>query len=96
MEIDAKRELEKRAHINRWFVISRNMAKSRGEVWCITFEEFFDIWNTDDRWLYRGRRSNDYNLSRIDMAGEWHTQNVEVITRKEMLQREARYKKEKN
>lgn len=92
--MNAKLELHKKAHINRWYVVSKNMARSRGEQWLLTFEEFFEIWSLDDRWLHRGRHRDSLCLSRIDMTGDWDTDNVEILTRVEMLRREARMKKE--
>jgi|DEB0MinimDraft_6_1074348.scaffolds.fasta_scaffold01163_13 hypothetical protein len=88
MKLKDKLEKQKEMHIRRWFVVAKNLAQTRGQGWYITFEEFFDLWSEDDRWLDRGRGSKDLCLSRRDMTMDWYPQNVEIITRRKMLQRE--------
>ena len=95
MNETVKLELERKKHINRWFLVARAQAKTRGEEWLLTFEEYFSMWVKDDRWLLRGRNKDSLCMSRIDMLGPWDTHNVEICTRSEMLRREARMKKEK-
>ena len=95
MKMKDKLEKQKEMHIRRWFVVAKNMAHSRGQGWYISFEEFFELWSEQDNWLHRGRRSRDLCLSRIDMTTDWWPQNVEIITRRQMIQKENRYRWDK-
>ena len=60
---------------------ARAQALFRGEPWCLTFEEFEQIWQ--DCWHQRGRASEDLCMTRTDPEGAWATNNVELITRAE-------------
>lgn len=87
---------QKEMHLRRWFVVNKNMAQTRGQAWLITLDEFAQLWCEDDRWLKRGRGSSDLCLARRDMTGDWTINNVEIITRKTMLQRESKIRWDKN
>ena len=86
-------EKQKKMFIRRWYLVQKNQAKNRGETWELDWEPFFELWSKDDRWLNRGRRSDDLCLSRIDMDLGWHPSNVQIITRSQMLKNESIYKK---
>lgn len=78
-------EIQKRMHINRWYVLWKNQCKLRGEEYDLTFEEFFDIWSKEDRWLTRGRQKDELCMSRIDYEKPWTYANIKIVTRLEML-----------
>lgn len=65
-------------------------AKFRKEPHHITWEEWQSLW-TQDLWLQRGRRADDLCLSRIDHLGEWSIDNVQIVTRREHLQRQGEF-----
>ena len=89
-------EEAKKIILQRAFYTSRCQARLRGHEWYISQEEFFELWSTNDRWASRGRHSDDLTMSRIDMAGDWSMDNVQICTRREMLKAEAQYRRQKN
>lgn len=82
--------LLKRAYQN-----GRVQARMRNLEWTIRQDDFIDVWSEDDKWQHRGTKSGDLTFCRIDMSSGWHINNVDIITRHEMLQREAEYKRQK-
>ena len=64
---------------------ARAQANYRGEIWDLSFDQWYDIWG--DKWHNRGRASTDYCMVLIDPDHGWVVGNVEVITRREHLQR---------
>ena len=81
--------------LKRAFHNSRTQARLRGHDWTIRQDDFIDMWGDDDKWQHRGTASGDLTFCRIDMSIGWHVDNVDIITRHEMLQREAEYKRQK-
>lgn len=79
--------------------LAKAQANFREEGWTITFDEYYNIWK--DYWHQRGRKGDDYCLTRITASLPWTLSNVEIITRREFLQRQglirkgATYKKRK-
>jgi hypothetical protein len=69
----------------RAFAQQRNQAQWRGETWTMSFEEWFDTWGNDIE--RRGRGSGDLAMTRKDASQPWCVDNVDIITRKEHLQR---------
>lgn len=69
-----------------------NQARWRGEGWSIPFDQWLEIWG--DLWKDRGRRLEAWCMTRRDWDLEWSSDNVEVVTRREFLERarEARPK----
>jgi hypothetical protein len=57
--------------------------------WTFTFEEFAAKWG--DLWPLRGRGSLDFSMCKIDFEKAWSTDNTDIITRREQLQRAHRY-----
>jgi hypothetical protein len=51
--------------------------------WAMTFEEFTAAWG--DLWELRGRRSEDFAMTRIDFEADWTADNIVVVTRAEQL-----------
>lgn len=64
---------------------ARAQANYRGEIWDLTFDQWYDIWG--DKWDQRGRGADQYCMVLIDPDHGWTVNNVEVITRREHLQR---------
>lgn len=80
--------------IRRAFDTSRVQARYRNQDWLLTWEEFYELWNTEDRWTERGVYRESLVMSRVDLSGPWELSNVEIITRLDMLRKEAKFKKE--
>ena len=53
--------------------------------WRLSFSEFVTAWG--DLWELRGRKSEDFTLTREDPEKAWSADNVVVISRREQLQR---------
>jgi hypothetical protein len=77
---------ETHAQYRAW-VQQRNQAQWRGETWCITFDEFQDIWL--GRWHLRGRGSAALAMSRTDWTGPWSRTGVELQTRQQLGRQQA-------
>jgi hypothetical protein len=69
------------------FLKSKAQANFRKEIWTLTFDQFETVWG--NLWQHRGRASLDYCMVLIDSNFGWVMGNVEVITRREHLQRMA-------
>lgn len=63
------------------FLKRKAQAKFRDEVWDLTFDQFYDLWK--DYWHMRGKKSDEYCMTRIDNKGAWDINNAKIITRKE-------------
>jgi hypothetical protein len=62
------------------FYRMKAQAKHRGEEFLLSFEEFSTLW--DGLWEQRGRKPDDYCMTRTDNTLPWHTSNVKIITRR--------------
>lgn len=69
------------------YLRQKAQCKYRGEAFELTFEDFCTLWDTEEKWLGRGRDRADLVLTRIDIKGPWSMSNVEIITRGEQLTR---------
>lgn len=67
----------------------RQMARRRQEPWLLTWPQWRDMWLPV--WDQRGVTKDALCLVRSDIVGEWHRDNVEIITRREHGQRIRRY-----
>lgn len=67
----------------------RAQAKFRGEEYLLTIEDWETLWPLD-KWVQRGRHSEALCLTKRDTVQGWHVDNVEVVTRITMLQRERK------
>jgi hypothetical protein len=54
----------------------RRNAKRRGIPFLLTFEEWWDWWQTDGRWLNRGSKSSNFQMARIGDAGPYALGNI--------------------
>lgn len=57
----------------------RSQALYRREPYELSFEDFEQAWGV--LWHQKGRRRNDYCLTRRDPELSWHKDNIQVITR---------------
>ena len=60
-------------------------ARYRKEDWELTFSEFCQFWNTEQRFHRRGRSINSLVLVRIDDFDPWNRNNCVIITRAQQL-----------
>ena len=66
-------------------------AKYRGESHSLTWEEWSQLWPTE-QWLQRGKSKHNLCLMQIDREGGWHMHNVEVVERMTYLARAQEYR----
>jgi len=67
--------------------MAKAQANFREEGWTITFDEYYNIWK--DHWHQRGRLGDDLCMTRITASQAWTLSNVEIVTRREHLQRQG-------
>lgn len=67
------------------WVRSKSQARFRGEQWDLTFAEFCQFWNTEDKFRQRGRSPENLVLTRRDNTGSWDRNNCCIITRESQL-----------
>lgn len=60
-------------------------AKKRGVQFLMTFEEWWDIWQTSGRWEQRGHFRGQYVMARYGDAGPYVVGNVRICTCSENL-----------
>jgi len=51
----------------------------------LSFEQWLDIWVKSGKWDYRGRKSGQYVMSRMDDIGHYELGNVEIKLHSENL-----------
>ena len=71
------------------FLVHRAQANFRNEGHELTFEEWTAVWNQDGAWEKRGRGIDSVCLARQDLNLPWSADNIEILTRKEQLSRQA-------
>lgn len=76
---------------HRAYLVHQAQARFRGEDHELTEQEYFDLWR--DYWPERGRRADQYTLTRCDPELPWRRDNVEIVTRKEQLTRNLGFSK---
>lgn len=82
LELYPTPELRKK---HRAFLVHQCQARFRNEPHDLTEQQYFEVWG--DQWDQRGRRGDQLTMTRIDPDGAWTLDNVEIVTRKEQLQR---------
>jgi hypothetical protein len=65
---------------HRKWHLARAQANHRGEGWEITIEQWFELWPME-KWILRGRGSNDLCMVRIDRDRPFSVDNVKIVTR---------------
>jgi hypothetical protein len=62
------------------FQIQRRNARQRQIAFLLTFEEWWDWWQVDNRWANRGRRGRDLVMARRGDIGPYSLENVYCST----------------
>jgi hypothetical protein len=62
------------------FTMQKCIARKRGIAWQLTFDEWWDIWQQSGHWNDRGRKLNQYCMSRYGDVGPYSTTNVFIQT----------------
>lgn len=65
----------------RAWIQQKNQANYRKETWTLEFDDWVELWG--DKWDLRGRKTEQYCLTRISYFDDWTKENSCVITRKE-------------
>lgn len=79
------------------FAISKRRAKQRGIEWQLTFDEWWNLWQSSGKWDQRGRGRGKYLLCRTNDCGAYTVLNVRVDTwennmdERDRLRKEGRY-----
>lgn len=69
------------AKIKYW--AQKTSSKRRGIDFHISFDEWYDFWSVDDRWMNRGNRSGQYVMARHGDTGPYAIDNVRCATTEE-------------
>lgn len=72
------------------FLKHRAQAKFRKENYTLTWEQWETLW-TDQLFLKRGRKRDDYCLMMLNINNGWTQDNVQVVTRYTSLKRKGEY-----
>ena len=64
---------------------ARAQAHYRREEWCLSFEDFVELWQ--GKWDQRGRQRHELCMTRKNVAGAWSKDNCEIVTRLEWARR---------
>jgi len=66
----------------------KNQANWRKEGWELDFEDWVSLWG--DKWAERGRKPEQYCMTRISDTDSWNQNNVIVIKRIDFFQVQSR------
>jgi hypothetical protein len=76
---------ELREYNRQWFKTPRgryhhqkSTSLSRGVEFLLTFEEWWDIWQTSGKWELRGRRRGQYVMARFGDRGPYERSNIRI------------------
>jgi len=58
----------------------KSQAKNRGIEFKLTFDQWWDIWQTSGKWEERGRNKGQYVMSRFNDCGAYEINNVFIQT----------------
>ncbi len=61
------------------FGVQRRGAKKRGIAFHLTFEEWWDIWQSSGHWHERGKSKGQYCMARYGDEGDYEVGNVKII-----------------
>ncbi len=64
------------------WVVQKSNAKRRGIPWELSFEDWWEIWEQSGKWKERGRKADDYVMSRKQDIGGYAKDNVVIIKSK--------------
>jgi hypothetical protein len=68
--------------LRRSFSMARSQAIYRGEQWELELDLWMKLWTEDDRYLRKGRASDQLSFVRIDPTKAWRPDNVRIETRR--------------
>lgn len=60
-------------------------ARERGISWCLTFEEWWEIWQKSGKWHLRGNKTWQYVMARYGDVGPYSPENVYIASFSENL-----------
>lgn len=89
MNVDAEKSFRKKLramHKDFWrsplgkFIAQRNNARQRGIEWCLSLEEWWEIWEISGKFDVRGRGVDQYAMCRLHDEGPYAVGNVEIRT----------------
>ena len=60
-------------------------AKIRGIEFKLTFNEWWDIWQTSGKWEQRGKRAESYQMARYNDTGPYSVSNVYITKMKKNI-----------
>lgn len=60
------------------YSVQKRKAKQRGIEWKLTFEEWWDIWQSSGKWYLRGDRKGTYCMCRNKDIGPYSKDNVRI------------------
>lgn len=60
------------------YAFHKSSAKQRGIPFLLTFEDWWDIWQSSGRWEQRGRRRDQYVMARFGDRGAYERSNVRI------------------
>ena len=63
--------------VQAWHAVKRGLKME------LTFEQWYDIWQTSGQWENRGRKADQYVMSRFNDQGNYALGNVEIKQRRE-------------
>lgn len=55
--------------------------------WELTIEDFFEFWDTEEKWNRRGTEPDDLVLTRKDLTKPWSKDNCILMSRLERIQK---------
>ena len=72
---------------------SRAQAHFRGEVWCLTFEQYERVWG--DLWPLRSRHRDGIMMMKKNWQKPWNIRNVELVNRDTFHARQTKIKQDR-
>jgi hypothetical protein len=68
--------------LRRSYQMARSQAIYRGEEWTLDIDLWMRLWSEDDRYLRKGRASDQLSFVRINPSLGWRPDNVRIETRR--------------
>ena len=65
---------------NMPYLRQKAQAVFRGETWILAFEDWCNLW-TPERWVNRGKGTDQLCMTRIDLDGPWSVENSIIMVR---------------
>lgn len=70
------------------WLLNKAQANFRQEGWELSFEDYYEMWK--DYWPKRGRKADDYCMTRKDWEKPWTKKNTIITIRKDHLAKQAK------